>query len=561
MATKEEIIKKAESRETLINKLDKKLDSLVETYQAKLLNVVNGVVDDLKTDEDDKLLNNSANSQVISRLDKELYNADTAAKTAIINEMLGGFANLVNFNGSYFQALDQSQDIKNVSQSVLKSLKQWLGIGKGNSLKKNGYLDTLVKSPTLKNEIKQRTVGAVISGQGWQQSKKELGAFIQGNKDKLGAMQRYYRNFTYDTYAQVDRKASEDFGNKLGYQFAIYAGGLIETSRKFCREHNGNVYHISEILKFEPKEAIPPNYNPIADLGGYGCRHSLNWIPDSLAIRMRPDAAKFITDPPKIDTTPKPQAAPPADQRKQEEEKPAPPAPTTTLYADTQKRYQGYSHSQAKRKISQLIPEANSIALGAKVPKENIPKILSAIDYLSNKYFVGANTVDKIVFSSTKQAYGSVSRSLATGNISQINFGSKTDSSTNRLRRVDLAKNMSRGKSAVDPENAAIATVVHEWAHVIATQSSTRIVNQVTGKNADIFFSVLGRIRQDYADEINGYIRARKLDKAGDIYLGKYAGTNLNEFMAEGFTEYTLSSTPSKYAVKIGELIDQFFKK
>jgi hypothetical protein len=31
--------------------------------------------------------------------------------------------------------------------------------------------------------------------------------------------------------------------------------------------------------------------------------------------------------------------------------------------------------------------------------------------------------------------------------------------------------------------------------------------------------------------------------------------------MAEGFTEYKLSSKPSKYAIEIGKLIDKYFKK
>ncbi len=31
--------------------------------------------------------------------------------------------------------------------------------------------------------------------------------------------------------------------------------------------------------------------------------------------------------------------------------------------------------------------------------------------------------------------------------------------------------------------------------------------------------------------------------------------------MAEGFTEYKLNSNPSKYAIQIGKLIDQYFKR
>ena len=46
-----------------------------------------------------------------------------------------------------------------------------------------------------------------------------------------------------------------------------------------------------------------------------------------------------------------------------------------------------------------------------------------------------------------------------------------------------------------------------------------------------------------------------------EISLGNYASTNLDEFMAEAFTEYQLSSNPSKYATLVGKLMDKYFKK
>lgn len=291
---KSDINEQAADRETLINKLDKVLNSLVKRYQASLLSDVLEVLDEIERDEDGVILNNAANTAAIAKLDRVLSVIDFQAKAAIINQLIKGFANVISFNRSYFEFLDPDLKVKPVSDAVMKDLKTWLGIGKGNKLKRNGYLDTLVGSTSLRNEIKQRTVGAVANRQGWAQTKKDIGGFIKGEGKALGAMERYYRNFTYDTFAQVDRRASEDFAERLGFEFAIYAGGLIETSRKFCREHNGNVYHISEIREFKPKEAIPPNYDPLTDLGGYGCRHSLNWIPNVLAVRLRGDASIFI---------------------------------------------------------------------------------------------------------------------------------------------------------------------------------------------------------------------------------------------------------------------------
>jgi hypothetical protein len=45
------------------------------------------------------------------------------------------------------------------------------------------------------------------------------------------------------------------------------------------------------------------------------------------------------------------------------------------------------------------------------------------------------------------------------------------------------------------------------------------------------------------------------------LHLGRYSETNIDEFLAEGFKEYKLSSNPTPYAQRIGELFDKTYKK
>ncbi len=69
------------------------------------------------------------------------------------------------------------------------------------------------------------------------------------------------------------------------------------------------------------------------------------------------------------------------------------------------------------------------------------------------------------------------------------------------------------------------------------------------------FWLEMDIIKSFYQKEINDP------SKIGNVFLGKYASTNDNEFLAEAFTEYKLSSNPSKYALEVGQLIDRYFKK
>ena len=103
---------------------------------------------------------------------------------------------------------------------------------------------------------------------------------------------RYFSRWTADIYSQYQRVGANEIRKDIGLRFAIYQGGLIETSRSFCEQRNNNVYHEDEIKSWENLNfAGKPEtgYNPIVDLGGYNCRHRLDWISDELAFRLRPE--------------------------------------------------------------------------------------------------------------------------------------------------------------------------------------------------------------------------------------------------------------------------------
>jgi hypothetical protein len=175
--------------------------------------------------------------------------------------------------------------------SEIKSLvANWLGLnGKGQL---ECYFPTSVNDKTLLEDMQKLLFQEVISQQGHSTAKKAVKKYIDENKEKAEVLEDCYLDFTYDMYSQIDRAIANQFALKLGLNYAIYEGGLTATSRNFCKEHNGNTYTREEIEAFNPVEAILPNYNPIQDMGGIGCRHHLNWISYSVAVIFRPDLRK-----------------------------------------------------------------------------------------------------------------------------------------------------------------------------------------------------------------------------------------------------------------------------
>lgn len=291
---RKELQKLFKQRDTLIMQLNAKFEAQVQESQRDLLRLfMEKFADKLQFDSDKRIINNQYNRTLLLSVDKLFAEYSKANNPLILTSLIGGVSNIMDFNAKYYSNLEKQAKLLPIRERVLTNVRGWLGI-ENNATKANGYLDTLVKSEQVKNQLKQSVMKMVYGQEGWEATRKSLAKLIEGDQNNLGALQKYHRNFTYDLYSQIDRATAKTYADDLGFEFAIYEGGLIETSREFCKDHNGNVYHKSEIADFDPKVAKQPDYNPFTDLGGYGCRHHLNWIPTALALAMRPDASKFI---------------------------------------------------------------------------------------------------------------------------------------------------------------------------------------------------------------------------------------------------------------------------
>lgn len=287
--------KLVKQRDDLITLLNSRFEGTVEAAQKSLLKeFMTKFVDMLQTDENGNVAANAHNRNMLLTVDKLFADYSKKHNVMVLAQLMQGVGAVLNYNDNYYSNFSGKTELLPLKKRVVENMQGWLGFNDKHA-NENGYLSTLVKNDVVKNQLKDLSMRAVNSQKGWQQTKKDVETFIEGKDEKsLGALQKYYRNYTYDLYSQIDRATAKTYADDLKFEFAIYEGGLIETSRPFCEEHNGNVYHISEITKFDPPTAKQPNYNPITDLGGYACRHHLNYIPNALALALRPDAKKLV---------------------------------------------------------------------------------------------------------------------------------------------------------------------------------------------------------------------------------------------------------------------------
>lgn len=206
-------------------------------------------------------------------------------------------------------------------------------------------------------------------------------------------------------------------------------------------------------------------------------------------------------------------------------------------------------------KIENIQIDFNVISL------ERTKEYLTEMERLLDKYelpdFRSKNPIKKMVFESTSKAWGSVTSLPST--IYEWRPGNKTDL-WERSRKRDLTSQYYRGKSAVDEKNKNISTMTHEFAHVLSITES-----KYYSPKMKLFWQQMSNIKRRYNKRLKEIksisdptIRNIEMQKT---YLGQYAGTNADEFFAEGFTEYELSSDPSPFAVEIGKLAEKIFGK
>lgn len=304
----------------LLSAVEGRHKSLLTEKQKRIFQEVReNFIGKLEKDENGNVKMNASNIAKLNEIDAIFENTSSAIQKTLVTTFASNLSGLIQSNAKYYSAIEGNAKVLPLLPKVNKAMSGWLGITDGTP-QKNGFIDQLLKDDTAKIAVKNMAMKIVIGQQGLEGAKDELKTLIEGNKDRLGMFERHYKTFANDLYSQIDRATSNVIRNDLKFEFAIYVGGLVEKSREFCQEHNAKVFHISEILKFDPKVGIPPNYDPIHDLGGYNCRHHLRWISTAMAKAKGKNVEDFIDKKPKVE--PKPKTEPKPKEKEKELKKP-----------------------------------------------------------------------------------------------------------------------------------------------------------------------------------------------------------------------------------------------
>lgn len=206
-------------------------------------------------------------------------------------------------NVSYFEALDVA-GYQQLRAPLTEFLMARLGVDASGAIVPGGYLDLMAGNTAVSQQVLRYAYSAQASGLGLEAYRVGLKSLaLGGNKPAEGIVGALYREAS-DDFNRNDRALQAISAERLGLQAYLYQGGLIDTSRPFCKVRNGKVFVDFEVRRFGTKadtyggysnkqqgkfSGKSDPYDPFTDCGGYGCRHGLHALPNVTAMRLRAD--------------------------------------------------------------------------------------------------------------------------------------------------------------------------------------------------------------------------------------------------------------------------------
>lgn len=290
-------------KKKLIADAESRLKTRFSDLQSKLyISLVEDFVDGLEVDGNG-IKNSQSNIRSIAKIDKlfdkliRLYFGQT------ISEISNSLVNINNLNVKYFKnvAINSSVDFGKMAETVSKKTLNRYGLENTGKVIKGGFFESFIKDRSVLSKVKQLTSNAIVSRTTTKAKfLKGLKDYVVGEGVKMGAYEKHLNTYVNDLYSKYDRINTLEFKDRLGLKYAVYGGGLIETSRPFCEERNNKIFSVEEIETwgtskdklggYETKKdgyfkGKPDIYDPFTDCGGYNCRHTLNYVTLSEAAR------------------------------------------------------------------------------------------------------------------------------------------------------------------------------------------------------------------------------------------------------------------------------------
>lgn len=261
----------AEEIETLVAEAMEASGIAIDDFQKTLYNRLLRILKDLELDADGYIKQTNVNRRVLYDAENFIYeNLPGKDLTGIVTQALKVIPGMDALNTEYFTGVSTSFSpnrafVKSLQSQTIRSIE--------SNLLQDGLTAT-IRTPLVNILYQNVNSGGQFSG-----FLQQLRDFIQGNEEVEGRLYSYSRTFLSDALFDYSRAYQQSMAADLGLKWYSYNGGVMDKTRPFCGERDGNLYHQSEIekwaeLDWKGKRPGTTKSSIFVYCGGYNCKHS-----------------------------------------------------------------------------------------------------------------------------------------------------------------------------------------------------------------------------------------------------------------------------------------------
>lgn len=202
----------------------------------------------------------------------------------VLGDVLNYAGRLFGLNREYFETF--TEPTENVFDAARRlTLQRWGYNTATRELIPGGYFEALFSNAGIAQRVAGLVNQAIAQKMPLAEFQKTFRQVFVG-KPGQGMLERHWKTNSLDLYQRLDRTANLIYADRLGLEYAVYSGTLMETSRPFCIARVHKVFSRQEIKGWERLQfAGKPKrgYDPFTDCGGHFCRHHLSWVSNEIA--------------------------------------------------------------------------------------------------------------------------------------------------------------------------------------------------------------------------------------------------------------------------------------
>lgn len=335
------------------------------------------LVRELKT-SNGKIQMVSENVRLIAKVKAEIENIILNPRyKSEVKKFLGAFESVTLLQDAYFSTMvDKYSPAKVLGQVKQDAVKQ-----AAIDLTEAGISANVTTG--VQNILRRN----ITEGGSFASLMDDMRGFLVTTEDSPGALQRYASTITITSLNTYSATYNETISSDLGFQWRMYTGSLLETSRPWCVHMVKKKYvHVSELqtvisdnidgvkicsgdIPCNKKTGLPSGMmegtnasNVTQRRGGWSCGHQFGGVPDAVVpANLRAKIKTGFAPPPVKD----PEPAPPASVKTTPPKPPVVPAPSPAPSTGLKPLTDSKIYSTHDKKVTEKFHEVADFADGA----------------------------------------------------------------------------------------------------------------------------------------------------------------------------------------------------